>query len=124
MIKIGDLVKIVKNAETCQLEAMGMLNTDLIGEVISENFDGFCVRLHDGDEEGVIMWFPESWIEKIDLSDIEVPENKGIELTIKFDKDEECIDISCENGMADLTSKETYTLYNLVEALYNLLEIE
>lgn len=124
MIKVGDLVKVVKNAETSIVEAMGMLKTHWTGEVVNERDTGFDVRLHDCDEEGIVMWFPESWIEKIDESDIELPDNNGIEVTIKYDRKNGLIDIENDVGVMDLTDKETLTLYNLVDTLYDLLEIE
>lgn len=124
MIKVGDLVKVVKNAETSIVESMGMLKTHWTGEVVNERDTGFDVIIHDCNLEDFVMWFPESWLEKIDDTEVEDTENNGVEVTIKYDKESGLIDIEYDVGVMDLTDKESLTLYNLVDALYDLLEIE
>lgn len=121
--KVGDLVKIKNNDVTKLLKAHDLMLAPIGEPVVIEyfpsgEFSDFVVVNYGKNKTELVA---KSWIEKVEEDEIEVPKNNGPVLTIQFDG--ENIDIDCDTAMADLSDKEVSTLYSLVEALYDLLEV-
>ena len=142
---VGDRVRIKECLETICLSALqeGSIQIGATGTVIGiQNDDVGCLVKFDKKNEffnKTDLWIDEDWLEldglradtinngflntyDIDIDDL-FPENEGKTLTIQFDG--ENLDVKADDDveLPDLNDKEVSILYNLVESLYELLEL-
>ena len=142
---IGDRVRIKECLETIYLSALqeGSIQIGATGTVIDiQNDDVGCLVKFDKKNEffnKTDLWVDEDWLEldglradainngflntyDIDIDDL-FPENEGKTLTIQFDGENLDVKADDDAELPDLNDKEVAILYNLVESLYELLEL-
>ena len=110
-----------------------------VGEIIKKHHDSeetsawYEVQFENGTEIIPEVWFTvvEEPKEECDCNecekccdDIELPENDGVELKIKYNGDD--LEVVGDDGinLKELSEKEVFILYNTVDTLYRLLGVD